>query len=194
MTSRWGSRHRRGRPARVERARHVRHDDERGDGRGADGGWSIGLPRRKRPRLRRRRTGCGQKPVEFRPGETDCAEIGCAGGPTLWSSVDGSTWDVTTLPVGAGVETEDGMLRVTSVGSVTVSALGYVAVGGKWLGRLRRRHETWVSDDGATWVMLPQPDVPTVDYGPGLVADGPIGVIGISASATEGEQVIWQLR
>jgi hypothetical protein len=84
-------------------------------------------------------------------------------------------------------------VTVTAVTSLVPSERGYVAVGADGTAD-GARHETWVSDDGGSWKKLPQPGRPRFDYGPGLVADGPAGVIGVSGSKAEDELVVWQLR
>jgi hypothetical protein len=116
--------------------------------------------------------------------------------PTVWSSSDGTDWTTSVLAVGSGVpssEPGDPETRVTQVTSLVRTGRGYVAVGA-----VSRhdgaRHETWVSGDGIAWTRLPQPDRPTFDLGPGLVAAGPMGVIGISATREGGEASIWELR
>jgi len=117
--------------------------------------------------------------------------------PTAWSSVDGVKWTATVLPVGPGLppsEPGDIPVQVTAVTSLALAELGYVAVGAFGLNRTGARHETWVSDDGASWSRLPQPATPRFDYGPGLVANGPAGVIGISGTKAHDELVVWQLR
>ena len=126
-----------------------------------------------------------------------CDDADCWGVPAVWSSADGVAWTTTTLPTGPGAlpkdPEEDYPVQVTAVTSLVRSERGYVAVGAEadpWVGA---RHETWVSDDGVSWTRLPQRDVPQFDHGPGLVADGPAGVIGISGSSDD-ELVVWQLR
>ena len=117
--------------------------------------------------------------------------------PTAWSSVDGVKWTLTVLPVGPGLpptEPGDTGVQVTAVTSVALTERGYVAVGAYGTPHGGARHETWVSDDGATWSRLPQPATPRFDYGPGLVANGPAGVIGISGTKAHDELVVWQLR
>jgi hypothetical protein len=117
--------------------------------------------------------------------------------PTVWSSVDRSSWTTAVLSVGSpapATEPDEEPLGVTAVASLVVSDRGYVAVGAAsawWQGA---RHETWVSGDGVSWKRLPQPDRPTFDFGPGLVAGGPAGVIGISATRAGDEATVWELR
>ncbi len=117
--------------------------------------------------------------------------------PTVWSSADGVAWTASALETGTAVppsEEDELPLAVTAVESLARSGRGYVAVGTEanhWQGA---RHDTWVSDDGVTWTRLGQADPPTFDYGPGLVADGPAGVIGISATAKESRSAVWELR
>lgn len=121
----------------------------------------------------------------------------CWGVPTAWSSADGVDWATTRLPVGRGVEPEnqegDTPVQVTAVTSLALTDRGYVAVGAEGSPSVGARHETWVSDDGVTWTRLPQDDRPRFDHGPGLVADGLAGLIGISGSEGN-ELVVWQLR
>lgn len=126
-----------------------------------------------------------------------CDDPDCWGAPAVWYSADGVEWTTTTLPIGPGAvpkdPEEDYPVQVTAVTSLVRSERGYVAVGAeadRWVGA---RHETWVSDDGVSWTRLEQRDVPQFDHGPGLVADGPAGVIGISGSSDDG-LVAWELR
>ena len=129
-------------------------------------------------------------------GQSGCGEDGCGGGPTIWSSSDGERWTATVLPVGPGVSGADTDMPVvvTAVTSLVLSERGYVAVGVDASWSEGARHETWVSDEGVTWKELPGGDRSQFDFGPGLVAAGPGGVIGISGSRTAGESVVWQLR
>ncbi len=129
-------------------------------------------------------------------GRSGCDDSGneCTGGPMAWSSVDGADWTTNRLPTGPGVPDADPPVVVSAVTSLAVSERGYVAVGADGSWSEGARHETWVSDDGAVWALLPQASRPRFDYGPGLVADGPRGVIGISRSKSENEQTAWQLR
>ena len=71
--------------------------------------------------------------------------------------------------------------------SVVPTRAGYVAVAAG---------ATWLSEDGLAWVELPPVATPGTNGGPGIVADGPAGVIGIGVGATEGEDTttVWQLR
>jgi hypothetical protein len=136
--------------------------------------------------LARDTTGCGEDEAD------DCG----SSTPTIWSSVDGADWTTVTLPAGRGVPSSDPELRavqVTSVTSLVLSDRGYVAVGADADPSVGARHETWVSQDGAEWLQLRQPESPRFDYGPRLVADGPAGVIGISGSENEDEVVVWRL-
>ncbi len=55
------------------------------------------------------------------------------------------------------------------------------------------RHETWVGDDGVSRDELPGGERSQFEFGPGLVAAGPGGVIGISGSRTEGNSMLWEL-
>ena len=129
-------------------------------------------------------------------GQTQCDGDACDG-PTIWSSADGIDWTTTALPVGPAViaEEADHSVTVRSVTSLALSGRGYVAVGvNETFLTEGARHETWVSDDGVSWQRLTSADRPLFDYGPGLVADGPAGVIGISGSANRHESVVWQLR
>ncbi len=82
----------------------------------------------------------------------------------------------------------------TAVTSLLVSARGYGAVGAEGTTYDGVPHEPWVSDDGVSWPKVPQAATPRFDYGPGLVANGPADVIGISSSQGEGELVVWRLR
>ncbi len=131
-------------------------------------------------------------------GQSGCGEDGCGGGPTIWSSADRVRWTATVLPVGPGVPGVDPEMPVvvTTVTSLVLSERGYVAVGAEESWSEGARHETWVSDDGISWTRLAGTERPTFDYGPGLVADGPAGIIGISGSdASESADVTaWQLR
>ncbi len=108
--------------------------------------------------------------------------------PTVWSSDDFVHWTATPL------RTESGSL-VRSVSSVILASSGYVAVGAVW-DAAQADHETWVSDDGLTWVALRRSGAPGSSFGPGIVAAGPAGVIGIGPSPTDGEHTsgVWQLR
>jgi hypothetical protein len=128
----------------------------------------------------------------------DDAGAGCGvGAPTIWSSAGGVNWTAIVLPVGSGVaalEPGDPPVTVSAVTSLVLSDRGYVAVGAEGDPTEGSRHETWVSADGVSWTMLPGAGRPRFDYGPGLVADGPAGVIGISGSKAEDELVVWQLR
>jgi hypothetical protein len=126
-----------------------------------------------------------------------CDDPDCWGAPAVWYSADGVEWTTATLPIGPGAvpkdPEEDYPVQVTAVTSLVRSERGYVAVGAEadpWVGA---RHETWVSVDGISWTRVPQLDVPRYDHGPGLVADGPAGVIGISGSRDD-ELVVWHLR
>ena len=83
---------------------------------------------------------------------------------------------------------------VSAVTSLALSERGYVAVGAVAAEYEGARHETWVSDDGVAWTQVPQGATPRFDYGPGVVAAGPAGVIGISGSEVEDEHVAWLLR
>lgn len=145
----------------------------------------------------------GAAPLEGRTrwvlaGASGCdVDEGCGGGPTIWSSADGVDWTATVLPVGPGVaaaEPGDPPVQVAAVTSLVLSDRGFVAVGAEASWSEGARHETWVSEDGVSWEQLPGTGRPRFDYGPGLVADGPAGVIGISGSEAEDESVVWQLR
>lgn len=117
--------------------------------------------------------------------------------PTVWSSVDLSSWTTSTLSAGSpapATDPDEEPLGVTAVSSLVVSDRGYVAVGAASAWSQGARHETWVSSDGVRWKRLPQPDRPTFDFGPGLVAAGPAGVIGISATRAGDEATVWELR
>jgi hypothetical protein len=132
-------------------------------------------------------------------GQSGChvggeGDDGCDGGPTVWSSIDGAAWTATRLRTGPGVPGADPPVAVSAVASLALSERGYVAVGADGSWSEGARHETWVSDDGVAWTLLPQASRPRFDYGPGRVANGPRGVIGISGSAADKEQVAWQLR
>jgi hypothetical protein len=117
--------------------------------------------------------------------------------PAVWTSVDGRDWTTSNLRTSAAVpptEDDEQPLSVTSVSSVVVSGRGYVAVGADarwWQGA---RHDTWVSDDGVSWKRLRQPDLPSFDYGPGLLASGYAGVLGFGGNGNEGESSVWELR
>jgi hypothetical protein len=118
--------------------------------------------------------------------------------PTVWSSKDLVHWKATRLAVHPGVAagSETGTV-VGEVDALVVTERGYVAVGTAF-GQLETTdtaaHETWVSDKGVTWTALKGTGRPVLDYGPGLLADGPAGVIGVSATGVEGEWAAWQLR
>jgi hypothetical protein len=121
----------------------------------------------------------------------------CWGVPAIWLSLDGAVWTKVQLSGGQGVAPEtadDSPVQVTEVTSLIASSRGYVAVGAEFNPWVGARHDTWVSDDGQAWARLEQLDVPTFDYGPGLVAEGPAGVIGLSGSNHEKQLVVWQLR
>jgi hypothetical protein len=79
---------------------------------------------------------------------------------------------------------------------LVLSERGYVSVGAEASSSEGARHETWVSDDGISWTQLGGTERPRFDYGPGLVADGPAGVVGISGSdaSEEADVRVWQLR
>jgi hypothetical protein len=123
-------------------------------------------------------------------------DAGRAVAPTIWSSPDGADWASQQLPVGPPAVAEDpeDTVSVTAVTGLVRTDRGHVAVGAESRDGGGARHETWVSDDGVTWLQVPQADQPQYDYGPGLVASGPAGVVGISGSTVEGEQVAWMLR
>lgn len=123
-------------------------------------------------------------------------DAGRAGAPTIWSSSIGTSWQSQPLPAGPPAVAEDpeDTVSVTAVTDLVLSDRGYVAVGAESKEGGGARHETWVSDDGVSWTQLPQAERPQFDYGPRLVADGPAGVVGISGSTREGEQVAWLLR
>lgn len=108
--------------------------------------------------------------------------------PTVWMSPDTISWTRTTLGTASGS-------LVSAVGSLVHSALGYVAVGASWNGA-DADHETWLSEDGSAWTSLPRIGALGADFGPGIVADGPAGALGIGVSPTdsEHESVVWQLR
>ena len=128
-------------------------------------------------------------------GASGCStDLGCTGGPTIWASTNGVEWTATNLPTGGEVPGADPPVVVSSVASLALSERGYVGVGVDGSESEGARHETWVSDDGVTWMLLPQTDRPQFDYGPGVVSNGPRGVIGISASANANEYVAWELR
>jgi hypothetical protein len=121
----------------------------------------------------------------------------CWGAPTVWTSAKGVDWTTVLLPIGAGVkasEPGDAPVRVTAVTSLVSTQRGYVAVGAEGTTYDGARHETWVSDDAVFWTKVPQAPTPRFDYGPGLVADGPSGVIGISSSKGDGDLVVWRLQ
>jgi hypothetical protein len=105
---------------------------------------------------------------------------------TAWSSIDGRTWTVHRLGDATGGEPE---VAVSSADDVVLTDRGYVAVGATEGGG----HETWVSDDGATWVRQPPREDGGADFGPGLVADGPAGVIGLGETASDDELAVWRL-
>jgi hypothetical protein len=116
--------------------------------------------------------------------------------PTIWTAVD-ATWSTVRLDVGVpipGSDPEVTPLSVTTVTGIARSGEGYVAVGAAADGWLNARHETWISLDGVTWERLPQRDQQRLDFGPGIVAMGPAGVIGISKTRNEAESAAWELR
>ena len=119
--------------------------------------------------------------------------------PTIWSSANGVDWTATALAVHPGVASgaETGAV-VTAVNALAITERGYVAVGtaafSLEVAGDTAAHETWVSDDGVTWLLLPGAVRSVLDYGPGLVAAGPTGVIGISQTAAESESAVWALR
>jgi hypothetical protein len=113
--------------------------------------------------------------------------------PTLWTSVDARTWTLMALPIASGVRDVTGLVH-GAPGYVAVS--GYRGMGDMWGSGEATSHETWLSADGFTWTELPVSGPAGADYGPGLVADGPAGVIGISLSPTDPDHAstVWQLR
>jgi hypothetical protein len=123
-------------------------------------------------------------------------DAGRAGAPTIWSSPDGAGWESQQLPVGPPAVAEDpeDTVSVTAVTGLVLTDRGHVAVGAESREGGGARHETWVSDDGVTWLQVPQAERPQFDYGPRLVAEGPAGVVGISGSTADGEQIAWLLR
>jgi hypothetical protein len=120
--------------------------------------------------------------------------------PTVWTSTDTSAWTAINLPMPEGA-------RVRSVQSIIELGVepdrrrvlggaltGYVAVTSMWDGE-QADQVTWVSRDGLTWTALAHPWPGSV-FGPGIVAEGPAGVIGIgpNPSATDQSVAVWQLR
>jgi hypothetical protein len=120
-------------------------------------------------------------------GWTDSSGTSSVQQPAVWSSPDGLSWTRRVLPTPSGspVTRATGFVRAT-VGDVAVGASNGGSIG----------HETWLSRDGLTWTRLPSPTATGPDYGPFLVAEGPAGVIGVSARPVmDGfESAVWQLR
>jgi hypothetical protein len=122
--------------------------------------------------------------------------------PVAWSSEDLVSWKATRLSVHpSSIPWSEGGAVVTAVNALVVTERGYVAVGAAMDTGLAgaadasvASHETWVSDDAITWIQLPGAGRPMLDFGPGLLADGPAGVIGVGSTHTDGESAVWQLR
>jgi len=114
--------------------------------------------------------------------------------PTLWTSTDTSTWTATILPTPNGlIATPDGVL-IRGVQSLVDGSIGYVAVAAAWDGE-QADQATWLSHDGLTWTAMEHSSSGSV-FGPGIVADGPAGVIGIGPDQTDPDHAVavWQLR
>jgi hypothetical protein len=117
--------------------------------------------------------------------------VGSAGGsipcvPAVWTSRDGSSWTETPLPWRSGS-------AVMSADRVAAAGGRYVVVGAATGGETAD-HETWVSDDAVHWTELSGVGAIGADYGPGLVAAGPVGFVGVSAAGQEGASDVWRLR
>jgi hypothetical protein len=116
--------------------------------------------------------------------------------PTAWTSVDGIDWAMTILPyvpdpacVGNNEDEEEcGGEWVTSL---DLAQDGYVAGAAGWFGV--QEFATWRSDDGLAWDRLSFVATSGTSKGPGTVANGPAGVIGIGLTDDE-EAAVWQLR
>ncbi|MCJ7712005.1 MAG: hypothetical protein MUQ32_14380, partial [Chloroflexi bacterium] len=91
--------------------------------------------------------------------------------PRIWTSSDLSTWTAADLEVPDGAR--------SGIIGLTWSQDRLVAVDGKGL--------TWVSPDGSSWTLLA--DRRAV----GLIADGPIGIIGMPEPGWDGDEGIWLL-
>jgi hypothetical protein len=114
--------------------------------------------------------------------------------PTLWTSTDTSAWTATVLPTPNGlIATPEGVL-IRGVQSLIHGSIGYVAVSAAWDGE-QADQATWLSRDGLTWMAMAHPWSGSV-FGPGIVADGPAGVIGIGPNSTDTDHsvAVWQLR
>jgi hypothetical protein len=96
------------------------------------------------------------------------------------------------MPSGS-LATPDGVL-VRGVQSLIHTSIGYLAVTSVWNGELADQ-ATWLSRDGLTWTVMAHPWGGSV-FGPGIVADGPAGIIGIGPNPTDTEHsvAVWQLR
>ncbi len=107
--------------------------------------------------------------------------------PTIWTSTDTSEWTATMLPTPTGS-------LVQGVQSMIHASLGYVAVTSFWNGE-QANQATWLSHDGLTWTAMAHPWPGSV-FAPGIVADGPAGVIGIGPNPadTDHSVAVWQLR
>jgi hypothetical protein len=108
--------------------------------------------------------------------------------PTVWTSTDTSAWTATILPTAAGSP-------IRTVVSLVHASIGYVAVTSVWTGE-QADQETWVSHDGVTWTALANPLSSGSVFGPGIVADGPAGIIGIGPDPSDSEHAVavWQLH
>jgi hypothetical protein len=112
-------------------------------------------------------------------GESDVA----SGSPThkfIWSSEDLLNWTTTTFDASS-------CGSAGGIDDLVLTQSGYVAVGWSAENDAACR-ETWLSEDGAAWTPLPPVGMPDGADLPGLIADGPAGVIGI------GGPTVWQLR
>ena len=117
--------------------------------------------------------------------------------PTVWTSEDGVKWMATVLPTTdppALPEEEPQEEHGRWPTSVELTRAGYVAVASGWWGA--QPYAAWLSEDGVAWVELPPVATPEAKFGPGVVADGPAGVIGIGVSPTDPDQevAVWELR
>jgi anti-sigma factor RsiW len=92
--------------------------------------------------------------------------------PRIWTSSDLSTWTAADLEVPAGAP--------SGIYGLTWSGDELVAVDAQGL--------TWASTNGSTWILLA--DRRAV----GLIADGPVGIIGMPEPGWDGDEGIWLLR
>jgi hypothetical protein len=112
-------------------------------------------------------------------GESDVA----SGSPThkvIWSSADLLNWTTTVFDASS-------CGSAGRIDDLVLTQSGYVAVGSSAENE-SACPETWLSDDAIAWTPLPPVGMPDAADLPGLVADGPAGVVGI------GGFTVWQLR